>query len=274
MLSHHFKLSIFLVVHNLFEKGLRKISLNTSRFIITANLRDQSQINYLSRQAFPGSRNFLSAVYNHILTNTPYGYLVLDFSQNRSKFLRITTRWFSNENIMAFTENSLKCSSDNFKRFTCYHIISDNIFKLLTSKQNQNDENINTNKSSIVISGLEPPSNRYISNNPVDSRNQQQYDTDGDTINPTNPEMDNTHTQTSHLTGLDSITQTDQQPLIGIDNITQTNQPVVKTQSSQTFTPEHNIKNQQIPQQTIIKHPTKPITTSIKPLKPISRIKK
>ena len=86
--------------------------------------------------------------------------------------------------------------------------------------------------------------------------------------------MDNTHTQTPHLTGLDSITQTDQQPLIGIDNITQTNQPVVKTQSSQTFTPEHNIKNQQISQQTIIKHPTKPITTNIKPLKPISRIKK
>ena len=83
VLSHHLKLSIFLVVHNLFEKGLKKISLNTSRIIILANLRDLSQINYLSRQAFPGSRIFLSSVYNHVLTNTPYSYLVLDFSLER-----------------------------------------------------------------------------------------------------------------------------------------------------------------------------------------------
>jgi hypothetical protein len=172
----------------------------------------------------------------------------------------MTTQWFSNENIMAFTENSLKCSNVDFKRFTCYHIISDNIFKLLTSTQNQNDKNINTNKSSTVISGLEPTPNRYISNNPVDSQKQQQYDMDGDTINISNPEMINTHTQSS--------------PLIGLDSITQTDQPFVKPQSSQTFTPEHNIKNQQMSQQTIIKHPTKPVTPNIKPSKPLSRIKK
>ena len=51
VLSHHLKLSIFLVVHNLFEKELRKISLNTNRFLVIANPRDQSQIGYLSRQA-------------------------------------------------------------------------------------------------------------------------------------------------------------------------------------------------------------------------------
>ena len=92
LLSHHLKLSVFLVVHNLFEGGLQKISLNTNRFVITANLRDQSQIGYLSRQAFPGSKNFLTSVYNHILSTVPYGYLVLDFSQNRNKYLRISTQ--------------------------------------------------------------------------------------------------------------------------------------------------------------------------------------
>ena len=50
VLSQYLKLSIFLMVHNLFEKGLQKVSLNTSQIIITANLRDLSQINYLSRQ--------------------------------------------------------------------------------------------------------------------------------------------------------------------------------------------------------------------------------
>ena len=67
VLSHHLNLTVFLVVHNLFEKSLRKISLNTNRFIITANYRDKSQIGFLSRQAFPKSKNFLTSVYNHIL---------------------------------------------------------------------------------------------------------------------------------------------------------------------------------------------------------------
>ena len=71
--------------------------------------------------------------------------------------------------------------------------------------------------------------------------------------------MIKTHTQSSLLIGLD---------------ITQTDQPFVKPQSSQTFTPEHNIKNQQMSQQTIIKHPTKPVTPNIKPSKPLSWITK
>ena len=51
VLSHHLKISVFLVLHNLFERGLRKISLNTTRLILTSNLRDQSQINYIARQS-------------------------------------------------------------------------------------------------------------------------------------------------------------------------------------------------------------------------------
>ena len=52
VLSHHLKITIFLVIHNLFEKGLRKISLNSSRIILTSNLRDTSQISHISRQSF------------------------------------------------------------------------------------------------------------------------------------------------------------------------------------------------------------------------------
>jgi GTPase SAR1 family protein len=58
VLSHHLKISVFLVLHNLFERGLRKISLNTSRIILTSNQRDQTQINYIGMQSFPGSRIF------------------------------------------------------------------------------------------------------------------------------------------------------------------------------------------------------------------------
>ena len=94
---------------------------------------------------------------------------------------------------MAFTENSVKCSNDNSKRFTCYHLISDNIFKLLTNTQNHNDKNVNTNQSSVIISGLDPNPDRYLSNNPSDIQKQSEYDKDDDTNNPSTT-ISNIHT--------------------------------------------------------------------------------
>ena len=153
VLAHHSNLTVFLVVHNLFEKSLRTISLNTNRFVITANHRDKSQIGFLSRQAFPQSKIFLTSVYNHILLSFPYGYIVLDFSQNRSEYLRISTRWFTGDSIMVFTEQSSECGGNPLKPFRCSHLIADNIFKLLNSSQTCNNTNKNTN--SIGINGLE-----------------------------------------------------------------------------------------------------------------------
>ena len=42
--SHHFKTSIFLVLHSLFSPALRKLSLNTHRFFLTKSPRDTSQV--------------------------------------------------------------------------------------------------------------------------------------------------------------------------------------------------------------------------------------
>lgn len=166
VLSHHLNLTVFLVVHNLFEKSLRKISLNTNRFIITANYRDKSQIGFLSRQAFPKSKNFLGSVYNYILSAFPYGYLVLDFSQNRSEYLRISTRWFSRESIMVFTEQTSNCGGDPLKPFRCYHLIADNVFKLLNSNHLQDTcNNNNINKNSFEINTMEKNASGYTNGN-------------------------------------------------------------------------------------------------------------
>ena len=186
VLSHHLNLTVFLVVHNLFEKSLRKISLNTNRFIITANYRDKSQIGFLSRQAFPKSKNFLTSVYNHILSSSPYGYLVLDFSQNRSEYLRISTRWFTTESVMVFTEQSSKCGGDPLKPFRCYHLIADNVFKLLNSSQTCN--NINKNTNSVEINGLEKNVDGYTTYN----KSLKQTDV-GILNNPTNGEPSDTN---------------------------------------------------------------------------------
>ena len=83
VLSHHLNITCIALLHNLFAKDLRTISLNTHRIVLTKSLRDSSQISYLSRQCFPRSKNFLPAVYQHCLKLQDYPYLVLNFSPGR-----------------------------------------------------------------------------------------------------------------------------------------------------------------------------------------------
>ena len=232
VLSHHLNLTVFLVVHNLFEKSLRKISLNTNRFIITANYRDKSQIGFLSRQAFPKSKKFLGSVYNHILSTFPYGYLVLDFSQNRSEYLRISTRWFSRESIMVFTDQSSNCGGDPLKPFRCYHLIADNVFKLLNSNQTQNTcNNNNINKNSFEINGIDKNVSGYTNDNKTlkqtDILNNPSNENQSDVNNPVlQPKSDNTvksqtpdiNTGHNQLVKLQSDGLTSVQPLNTVKN--------------------------------------------------------
>lgn len=133
VLSHHMKISVFLVLHNLYEKGLRKISLNSNRIILTNNSRDTSQISFFGRQCFPGTKNFLPAVYKHICAFSPYGHLVLDFSQNKDRYLRVTSNWFNKKShIMSFIENKNNCSPDDKTSFLCYYLIPSTIYDLVT----------------------------------------------------------------------------------------------------------------------------------------------
>ena len=54
---------------------------------------------------------------------------------------------------MVFTPESSECGGNPLKPFRCYHLIADNIFKLLNSNQACNNSNKNNN--SIQINGLE-----------------------------------------------------------------------------------------------------------------------
>lgn len=87
VLSHHMNLNVFLILHNIFPDGLRELSLNTHRFIITHNPRDSLAISTLSRQCFPGTKKFLPNVYKFI-GEREFGYLVLDFHHNTNPALR------------------------------------------------------------------------------------------------------------------------------------------------------------------------------------------
>ena len=150
VLSHHMKISVFLVLHNLYEKGLRKISLNSNRIILTNNPRDKYQISFLARQTFPGTGNFLPSVYKYVCEYYTYPYLILDFSQNINQFLRVTTNWFeNNSHIMSFCENNIKCDNPEKKSFLCYHIIPSTIYRLLTNAENP-IQNTNISNNNII----------------------------------------------------------------------------------------------------------------------------
>ena len=154
VLSHHMKIAVFLVLHNLYERGLRKISLNSTRIILTKSTRDSSQIQFFARQSFPRSKNFLPSVYKYICENQSYGYLVLDFSQNRSPYLKVTSNWFKHDSpIMAFTQDTSNCNLEENKTYLCYYLIHSSMYNLLTkSSDNQNNNTvINTVNSSNPI---------------------------------------------------------------------------------------------------------------------------
>lgn len=104
--SHHYNCSFFLVLHSLFSPALRILSLNTHRFVLTRSPRDVSQVRTLAAQAFPGRTRFIVDAYENA-TDYSYGFLVLDFSPNVDKRLRVVGNIFMEGAIMVFTCKNL-----------------------------------------------------------------------------------------------------------------------------------------------------------------------
>jgi hypothetical protein len=92
---HHKKLSVLLLVQNLFPQGkkAREISLNSSYLAIFKNPRDSSQINTLARQVFPVNPKYLQDAYIQA-TSRPFGYLLIDLTQETPETLRLMTNIF------------------------------------------------------------------------------------------------------------------------------------------------------------------------------------
>lgn len=110
--SHHKSISIVLVTHNIFHSGkknfFRTISLNTSIFFITRNGRDKRQIQVLATQICPTNARAVVNAYRDA-TNSPFGYLCVDCSQQCDDRLRLRTNVFPSDyplqNIIYVVEN-------------------------------------------------------------------------------------------------------------------------------------------------------------------------
>lgn len=97
--SHHKSISICVAVHNLFmtvkknSSIFRTISLNTSVFLITRNLRDKRQIGVFASQLMPSHAKAIVDIYEKC-TAKPYGYLCVNVSQTSNEKFKFRTNIF------------------------------------------------------------------------------------------------------------------------------------------------------------------------------------
>ena len=102
--SHHFNISVFLITQNIFYQSAqsRNISLNAKYIVVFKNPRDRLQFGYLARQVYPENSQELERVYKEV-TSKPFGYLVLDHTQDTSDCVRFRTNIFPDEITTVYT---------------------------------------------------------------------------------------------------------------------------------------------------------------------------
>lgn len=94
--AHHKSMSIIIVSQNLFHqsKFSRTISLNTKYLVIFKSPRDRSQFSYLARQIYPENPRALENAFKSCIA-LPYGYLLVDLTQNCPDSIRFRSDIFS-----------------------------------------------------------------------------------------------------------------------------------------------------------------------------------
>lgn len=94
--SHHWNLSCIHIVQNLFFNGLRTPRINAQYIVLMKNPADKLQISNLGRQIFPTNQKYFMESY-HDACSKPYGYLVIDLTQETDDGLRLKTDVFLGE---------------------------------------------------------------------------------------------------------------------------------------------------------------------------------
>jgi len=93
--SHHRNISVILITQNLFNQGCycRNISLNAKYLVLLKNARDKNQFMFMARQVYPENSTSPYKAYLNA-TERPYGYIILDLSQDTNDNLRFRTNVF------------------------------------------------------------------------------------------------------------------------------------------------------------------------------------
>lgn len=91
--THHYKISVFLCLQNLFpnEPVMRTVSLNAHYILLMKNPRDKSQVARLAKQIFPRKPGIFLEAYEDA-TKEPYSYLRYDAQPKTDERLRLTAK--------------------------------------------------------------------------------------------------------------------------------------------------------------------------------------
>jgi energy-coupling factor transporter ATP-binding protein EcfA2 len=95
-ISRHGHVTVIFITQNLFHEGgkHRTRNLNVQYLVLFKNPRDQTVVDFVSRQAYPNNRLFLIESFQDATLNA-HGYLFVDFTQSCPDDLRVRTDIFN-----------------------------------------------------------------------------------------------------------------------------------------------------------------------------------
>ena len=121
--SHHFNASCVIVTHNLFDKDIRTISLNSDNIVLTNSPRSRTQFSILSRQVFPEESNLLPKALNHATKFNSFGYILLNLTPERAESLRILSNVFDHNKFLKIYR-----SASTMEKFRCLVAVPEAVF--------------------------------------------------------------------------------------------------------------------------------------------------
>ena len=100
---HHVGCSCIFVLHNAFSPKLRTVALSTNYLIFFKQPRDGSTISNLSKQMFPGNKNYLLSAYKDC-TEKPHTYIFIDLSQQQNDRYRVRSNIFVSDDCKVYVQ--------------------------------------------------------------------------------------------------------------------------------------------------------------------------
>jgi len=98
---HHWNLSCIHIVQNAFYTNTRNARINASYLVLFKSPSDQLQVANIARQMFPGRAAYFMDAF-HDATSEPYGYLLVDLTQNTPDHLRLRSGIFPEQTLIAY----------------------------------------------------------------------------------------------------------------------------------------------------------------------------
>ena len=103
--SHHANISTVILLQNIFSGGryARTIALQAQYMVAMRSPRDRGQLAIISRQIFgPHKQNFIPEVMERVLSESAYGYIVIDLTAQADAAMRIRTCVFPKELMQVY----------------------------------------------------------------------------------------------------------------------------------------------------------------------------